>query len=149
MTALTEHDRKFLRGVHFAVVSTIKSDGTPHQTPMWYELRENGSGVELLLNTPRGSLKHKHLQRDSRISICVADGYSYVTLSGTAELSSDDAQSKADYARLGKRYRGTFLRMLPKMIPMMLSGKARDMRPLEDRVSIHVKVDRISHNSMG
>lgn len=146
---LSANDRKFLKGVHFAVVSTIKSDGTPHQTPMWYELRESGDGVELLLNTPRNSLKHKHLQRDPRISICVANGYEYVTLSGTAELSADDAQSKADYAHLGKRYRLTFLKMLPKMIPMMLSGKARNMRPLQDRVSIRVKLDRISTNPMG
>lgn len=143
MTELSESDRKFLSGVHFAVVSTIKSDGTPHQTPMWYELRENGRGVELLLNTPRGSLKHKHLQRNPRISVCVVDGYMYVTLSGTAELIEDAEQSKADYAHLGKRYRFTFLKMLPRMIPMLLKGGGRDRRPSDDRVSIRMTVDRV------
>ena len=49
---LTSSQRSFLSGVHFAVVSTIASDGMPHQTVMWYML----DGNKLLLSTPNGSL---------------------------------------------------------------------------------------------
>jgi PPOX class probable F420-dependent enzyme len=148
MAEISEDDRKFLRSARFAVVSTIRPDGSPHQTPMWYELGP-GQAAELLLNTPRGSLKHTHLKRDPRLSVCVVDGYRYVTLAGTAELFEDEARAKADYARLGKRYRATFLRMLPRFLLRMLTGRARGGRPSDDRISIYVRVQRVSSSSLG
>jgi hypothetical protein len=60
---LTASRRSFLSRVHFAVVSTIASDDMPHQTVMWYML----DGDQLLLSTPRDSVKHKHLKRDDRL----------------------------------------------------------------------------------
>jgi general stress protein 26 len=73
---LTNSQHSFLSKVHFAVVSTIASDGMPHQTVMGYKL----NGDQLLLSTPFDSLKHKHLKRDNRISVCVEKGHAYVTL---------------------------------------------------------------------
>ena len=52
--------------------------GLPHQMVMWYAL---DSDDELILSTPRGSLKHRHLLRDSRLSVCVEDGFRYVSVS--------------------------------------------------------------------
>lgn len=49
---------------------------------MWYEL----NGDQLLLSTPRGSLKHQHLKRDNRISVCVEKGYTNVTLTDRVTL---------------------------------------------------------------
>jgi PPOX class probable F420-dependent enzyme len=94
--------RDFLNEVHFAVVSTIAPDGMPHQTVMMYALE----GDELVLNTPAGSVKVKHLQRDPRVSVCVEDAFRYATLQGTV-LFSDDPE-RVDYGRLGARYQSTF-----------------------------------------
>ncbi len=128
---LTDEQREFLREPHFAVVATIGADGMPHQTVMWYQLTDDG----VLLNTPDGSLKAKHLQHDNRISICVERGYQFVTLIGTVELETDGEKSKADYAAMGMHYRDTFA--------------ARPIRPPKggfppmERMSIYVKVDKV------
>jgi PPOX class probable F420-dependent enzyme len=105
MSELTPEMGEFLNGVHFAVVATIHSDGFPHQTVMWYTLEEDGT---LLLNTPFNSLKHRHVKHDNRISVCVEDGYRYLTLQGTVTINEDPQEAGEDYARLGQRYMGTF-----------------------------------------
>lgn len=94
MTGLSNEVREFLSEVYFAVVATIASNGMPHQTVMWYVL----DGDDLILNTPEGSLKHKHLLRDSRISVCIEDGFHYVTLIGTVTLADDPG--RAQYGKL-------------------------------------------------
>ena len=72
--ALTEEQRAFLEAPRFAVAATISADGLPHQTVVWYALDGND---ELVLSTPRGSLKHRHLLRDPRLSLslCVCGGW--------------------------------------------------------------------------
>ena len=93
---LCDAQRQFLNGVRFAVVSTINAKGLPHQTVMWYALE----GDHLLLSTPRDSLKHKHLKHDPRLSVCVEDHYTYVTLTGTVTLDEEPHRARADYQRL-------------------------------------------------
>ena len=94
---LTNSQRSFLSRVHFAVVSTITADGMPHQTVMWYML----DGDQLLLSTPFDSLKHKHLKRDNRISVCVEKGYAYVTLTGKVTLNEEPVSARKEYDILG------------------------------------------------
>jgi predicted pyridoxine 5'-phosphate oxidase superfamily flavin-nucleotide-binding protein len=74
--SLTEEQRAFLEAPRFAVAATISTDGLPHQTVVWYAL---DGDEELVLSTPRGSLKHRHLLRDPRLSVCVEEGFRYVT----------------------------------------------------------------------
>lgn len=105
MPTLTPDMKTFLNEVHFAVVATIRSDGRPHQTVMWYHLQDDDT---ILLNTPFDSLKHRHLKRDPRLSICVEDKYRYLTLQGTVTINETPEQAGADYGRLGQRYAGTF-----------------------------------------
>lgn len=158
---LTSSQRSFLSGVHFAVVSTIASDGMPHQTVMWYML----DGDKLLLSTPRNSLKHKHLLRDNRISVCVEKGYSYVTMAGRVTLNEEPGSARADYDRLGKRYRRTFnplmilgflLRTLVTNVKRKLTGnmspRADTLRMQNllrrDRVTLHVQIEKVHSNSL-
>ncbi len=157
---LTASQRSFLSKVNFAVVSTIASDGMPHQTVMWYMLDGDG----LLLSTPRDSLKHKHLKRESRISVCVEKGYSYVTLTGKVTLNEDPVSARHDYDLLGKRYRGTFnpfmilglmLRGATASIKRKLNGEApkagtnrmQDMLSRE-RVTLHMQIEKVHSNSL-
>jgi PPOX class probable F420-dependent enzyme len=74
----------------------------PQLTAIWYELQ----GDEVLMNTAAGRLKHRNLQRDPRLSICIVEGERYVTLYGRATLIADPAQAQADDLQLARRYDG-------------------------------------------
>jgi PPOX class probable F420-dependent enzyme len=99
---LSNEMRAFLAEKRFAVVATINPDGSPHQTVMWYELQ----GDEIMMNTAQGRVKDRNLRRDPRVSLCVADGYRAVTISGRARLIDDQEIAQADIARLAVRYHG-------------------------------------------
>lgn len=158
---LSKFQQRFLKGVRFAVVSTIDSRGRPHQTVMWYEL--NGDG--LLLSTPRDSLKHRHLKRDPRLSVCVEDNYTYLTLSGTAALDEDPRRARADYVRLQKRYRPTIVRLMVRFIVGSAVSRLTSLfrpRPAEqaggnsvrdllsrERVSLRMRIEKVYGSAPG
>jgi PPOX class probable F420-dependent enzyme len=103
LARLTPEVRAFLAERRFAVVASIREDGLPHQTVMWYELR----GDAVLLNEGAARARSKHLHRDPRLSLCVEDGDRYVTLSGPCELQSDDQEAALDdITALASRYMG-------------------------------------------
>jgi PPOX class probable F420-dependent enzyme len=99
---LSEAARAFLAERHFAVLATVNPNGLPHQTVMWYELR----GDDIIMNTAAGRVKEKHLLRETRVSICVSDGYRYVTITGSIETNDDQAVAQEDIRRLAIRYHG-------------------------------------------
>jgi PPOX class probable F420-dependent enzyme len=99
---LSDAARSFLGEKRFAVLATIGSDGLPHQTVMWYELR----GDDIIMNTAAGRVKDRNLQREARVSICVEDGYRYVTISGVTETNDDQEVAQEDIRRLAIRYHG-------------------------------------------
>lgn len=103
MHKLTPALRNFLAAPRFGVLATIAPDGTPRQSVMWYELLDEET---ILMNTAEGRAKLHDLQRDPRASLCVADGYRYVTISGRVQLVEDQARAQADIARLAIRYVG-------------------------------------------
>ncbi len=80
--SLTDQQRAFLDQPLNAIVATIRGDGLPSQSVVWF-LRD---GDELWMSVRPESAKAKHLQRDSRLSILVlsADGGAYLRLEGTA-----------------------------------------------------------------
>ena len=102
MRQLTDAVRAFLNEPHFAVLATLDRDGSIQQTVMWYELVDD----HVIMNTARGRVKDSNLRRDPRLSLCVEDGYRFVTLEGVVELVDDQATAQADIARLAVRYHG-------------------------------------------
>ena len=101
-THLSEKAHAFLQERRFAVLATLNADGSPQLTTMWYLLE----GDMIVMNTMIGRLKDRNLRRDPRISLCVPDGYNYVTVSGTAELIDDPEIAQHDIYRLAVRYDG-------------------------------------------
>src|SRR5829696_5972660 len=97
---LSEDVRTFLEEERFAVLATVNRNGSPQQTVMWYELR----GDTIVMNTRRGRKKDRNLIRDPRVSLCIEDGFRYVTLEGTIELVDDPATGQTDMAALALRY---------------------------------------------
>jgi PPOX class probable F420-dependent enzyme len=82
-----EHRAWLLEKLRWAVMATIGKDGMPSQSVVWFDLDPNEDVV--LLNTLSGRLKHRHLQRDPRVSLCFEDDTQYMTLEGRAELAPD------------------------------------------------------------
>lgn len=94
--------RAFLDKPRFAVLATVNPDGTAQQTVMWYAVR----GDWIVMNTARGRKKDRNLLRDRRVSICIEDGYRFVTIAGEIELVEDQATAQADIRALAVRYHG-------------------------------------------
>jgi len=100
--ALQDNVRAFLQERRFGVLATINEDGSAQQTVMWYDV----DGDDILMNTRARRVKDGNLRRDGRASLCVADGYTFVTLEGIVELDDDQATAQADIRRLAIRYDG-------------------------------------------
>lgn len=99
---LQDNVRAFLKERRFGVLATINEDGSAQQTVMWYDVE----GDNILMNTRARRVKDGNLRRDGRASLCVADGYTFVTLEGVVELDDDQATAQADIRRLAIRYDG-------------------------------------------
>jgi PPOX class probable F420-dependent enzyme len=143
--ALTQEQRSFLEAPRFAVAATISADGLPHQTVVWYALDDE----ELVLSTPRGSLKHRHLLRDPRLSVCVEDGFRYVTVSGRVRIEEEPKAARELYGRIGARYRGA----MPsppagKGPPPRLDPKSAELLSRE-RVTLRLAIERVRSNGFG
>ncbi len=99
---LSDAARAFLGEKRFAVLATTNESGIPHQTVMWYELR----GDYIIMNTAAGRVKDANLRRDARASVCVEDGYRFVTITGEIETNDDQSVAQEDIRNLAIRYHG-------------------------------------------
>jgi PPOX class probable F420-dependent enzyme len=95
--ALTEAQRAFLSGRHYAVIATINADGSIQQTVVWYIL----DGDEVAISVGAESVKARNLRRDPTIALTVEDGVRYLTLSGAATVGPADPALRR---RLAERY---------------------------------------------
>ncbi|MBA2945838.1 PPOX class F420-dependent oxidoreductase [Streptomyces himalayensis] len=93
------------QGTRTGKLSTVRADGGPHVTPIWFLL----DGDDLVFNTGRESVKGRNLARDGRVALCVDDDrppYAFVILRGHAELSEDVDEVRHWATRIGARYMG-------------------------------------------
>jgi PPOX class probable F420-dependent enzyme len=126
---LREDVRSFLEEDRFGVLATVNANGSAQQTVMWYELR----GDAVVMNTKRGRKKDRNLVRDPRASLCIEDGFRYVTLEGHIETVEDQAIAQADIVALARRYHDA-----DKAEEM-----ARDVFAPQERISLLLHVDRV------
>jgi|SwirhisoilCB1_FD_contig_61_1391925_length_1943_multi_3_in_0_out_0_2 PPOX class probable F420-dependent enzyme len=97
---LSDAVRDFLNERRFAVLATSNPDGSIHQSVMWYVLEDN----TITMNTAKGRIKFRNMDRSNRISVCVEDGLKFVTLTGTVTFNDDQTVAQADIQRIGRRY---------------------------------------------
>ncbi|WP_217213880.1 PPOX class F420-dependent oxidoreductase [Streptomyces sp. AC550_RSS872] len=93
------------QGTRTAKLATVRADGSPHVTPIWFVL----DGHDLVFNTGKSSVKGRNLARDGRVALCVDDDrppYDFVVLRGRAVLSEDLAELRHWAGRIGARYMG-------------------------------------------
>ncbi|MET9831387.1 PPOX class F420-dependent oxidoreductase [Streptomyces sp. NPDC006385] len=92
-------------GTRTGKLSTVRADGSPHVTPIWFVL----DGDEVVFNTGKSSVKGRNLARDGRVALCVDDDrppYAFVVLRGHARLSEDLEELRHWAGRIGARYMG-------------------------------------------
>jgi PPOX class probable F420-dependent enzyme len=103
MAQLTEDAKELLRRPIPAWITTLRSNGTPHNTVVWVDVEDD----EIVVNTAIGRAKERNLRRDPRTSVGVLDPedpFHFVSISGTARLETEGADSMID--RLAKKYLG-------------------------------------------
>jgi PPOX class probable F420-dependent enzyme len=126
MAKLTEAQAEFLRNPYYAVVATQRADGSPHQTVVWVDT----DGENVLFNTAEGRTKPRNMRANPVVSLMVVDpqnGYHWVSVTGTAELSHDGADAHID--ALAKKY------LNADSYPFRKEG--------EQRVTVRIRPDRI------
>jgi PPOX class probable F420-dependent enzyme len=87
-----EHRAWLLEKLRWPVMATIRKDGTPSQSVVWFDLEPDEDVV--VVNTLAGRVKHLHLKRDPRVSLCFEEGTNYLTIEGRAELSPDPGMER-------------------------------------------------------
>ena len=96
-----------LLGTRTAKLATVRRDGRPHVTPVWFDLE----GDELFFTTQRGSAKGKNLLRDPHVMLSVDDErppFSFVLVEGVAVISELSPSAILPWTtRIARRYMGT------------------------------------------
>ncbi|MEU0117510.1 PPOX class F420-dependent oxidoreductase [Streptomyces bobili] len=107
MQKMTEQQwRAFVtEGTRTGKLSTVRADGSPHVTPVWFLL----DGDDIVLTTEKGGVKGRNLARDGRFALCVDEDrppYAFVLLQALATISEDPDGMLRWGGLLGARYMG-------------------------------------------
>lgn len=95
--------REFLDAPRIAHLTTLRADGSPHTSPVWFEYADGAFTVF----TSEQFLKAKLLRKDRRVSLSIAsddEPYRYVAADGLAKVGNADAIERA--SSVATRYRG-------------------------------------------
>lgn len=120
--------KAFFRKKLFGKLGTIKKNGYPHVTPIWYMYEDE----KIIVNTTTDRVKYRNILRDPRISFLIDDGYPYLMILGRARIATE-RDGKKDIETLAIRYTGE------------KAGRksARERYWKQDRVSIEIVPERI------
>lgn len=107
MRKMTEQQwRAFVtHGTRTGKLSTVRADGSPHVTPVWFLL----DGDDIVLTTEKNGVKGRNLARDGRFALCVDEDrppYAFVLLQGRVTISEDPEHMVRWGGLLGARYMG-------------------------------------------
>ena len=101
MAELEEKHRTFLENPYVGTATTLRADGSPHNTVVWVDVHEGVIGF----NTEEGRAKPRHLERNPQVALTVIDPqnpFRWISISGRAETTFDGADEQID--RLAKKY---------------------------------------------
>ncbi len=94
-------------------LAVTRKDGTPHVAPVWVDLDvpEDGSvdDARIVFMTSADTIKGKAILRDALVAICFDDErppFSFVSITGTTETSTDPDELLTWGTRIGGRYMG-------------------------------------------
>ena len=86
----------------FANLATLNADGSPQVTPVWVDF----DGTHVLVNTAKGRVKTKNLERNPRVALSISDPenpYRYVGIQGrVVEMTEKGGDAHID--KMAKKY---------------------------------------------
>lgn len=102
-----EEIRSFLMDtVRTGKLASVRSDGRPHVTPIWYVL----DGDDLIFTTYYDTIKLKNIRRSGEVMLCVdmeTPPFAYVLIEGKATVESGTPADLLPWAtKIGARYMG-------------------------------------------
>jgi len=95
--------KEFLNRKLIATLVTLRQDGSPHTTPIWYMYQDG----KFYSGTGRETLKVRNIERDARVSLCISthnEPYQYIAVDGACEIVKGDI--KRTLPRISVRYLG-------------------------------------------
>jgi PPOX class probable F420-dependent enzyme len=120
--------RKLLTDPNYAVISTLKPDGSIHSTVIWIDLEDDAVAV----NSAVGRKWPTNLERDPRVTLLInesRDPYNFVEIRGTATATREGANEHID--ALAKKYLGV--------------DRYPGYRPGEERIKFVIRPERVRY----
>ncbi|MDH3753435.1 MAG: pyridoxamine 5'-phosphate oxidase family protein [Acidimicrobiia bacterium] len=94
----------FMTERHLATLTLVRSDGTPHVTPVGFSWDDETGTARVI--TWAGSMKTRLLEPGGgRAALCQVDGGRWLTLEGSAVVTGDPGRCADAVARYAERYR--------------------------------------------
>jgi PPOX class probable F420-dependent enzyme len=103
--SVEEYKQFLVEGTRTGKLATVRKDGRPHVTPIWFDL----DGDELIFTTWHETAKAANLRHDPRVSICVDEEippFAFVIVEGRVTISEDEDQRAYWTRRIAARYMG-------------------------------------------
>jgi PPOX class probable F420-dependent enzyme len=88
----------------FAQLATLNPDGSPQVTPVWIDY----DGSNLLVNTAKGRVKTRNLEREPRVALSIQDPenpYRYLGVQGRVTTMTEEG-ADAHIDKMAKKYLG-------------------------------------------
>ena len=123
--------RAFLEERHFAVLATDLAE-RPAAANGGLVLR--GRRRDRVQQPARAGEEDANLRAIAALSLCIAEGYKYITIRGRPQVIADQATAQADIKRLAIRYHG----------PEKGTRMAEQGFSQQERVSYRVKLDNVA-----
>lgn len=101
MPALTTSDLQQLLVQRVVWLCTLRPDGSPHLTPVWFLYLDDGWWI----SSAAGNVKVANLEKDPRVSLALPDGDRPVVGEGLAEVHRDHLPSEV-IAGFASKYGG-------------------------------------------
>jgi PPOX class probable F420-dependent enzyme len=128
---LTDAQAHMFTEPYYGVVSTVRKDGSPHQSVVWVDY----DGENVVFNTAEGRYKPKYIRQNGRAGVHVThpeDPYKWVSVAGPAELTHEGADEHID--KLAKKYLGA------DSYPFRREG--------EQRVIVRIKPEHVNSSGL-
>ena len=120
---LSDEVLTFLAERHLATLTTMRPDGSPHVVAVGFTWDDDAGLVRIITFAPSRKARNVAAHPGSRAAVCQVDGGRWLTLEGTAVVTSEPHRVAEAVGRYAGRYRVPGAR--------------------EDRVAIEIHVDRV------